>query len=222
MKPRFFALICALLPVLAANISYLISLNADLVPACVPYWQGCTSISRAARSGDAIFLFRPALIIAAVFQFGFWRLVQLWLLELEREATIYHGIMCWLAYIGSFSLIVYADFLGTEGDFYRFMRRYGIVISFAFIPLAQLLLLNRLFRLKASVALLKRNSKILSFQLLCCLAMLLLGIVSVFMDLIGADSYASENIIEWNFMLLISLYYIGSYFLWRWLCLRLI
>ena len=43
------------------------------------------------------------------------------------------------------AVLVYAGALGTEGEFYKWMRRYGVVFYFGFTGIAQLLVANRLF-----------------------------------------------------------------------------
>ena len=44
------AWLIGLWPLLAVHGAWLISLNAGLIPACIPYVEGCTSISRAGAS----------------------------------------------------------------------------------------------------------------------------------------------------------------------------
>ena len=51
-----------------------------------------------------------------------------------------------LGVVSAFALAVYATFLGTEGDIYRFLRRYGVIVYFGFGYLAQLALMRRALR----------------------------------------------------------------------------
>ena len=44
-----FPLAIALVMLLAAHLAWWLSLRAGYIEACNPYWEGCTSISRAAR-----------------------------------------------------------------------------------------------------------------------------------------------------------------------------
>ena len=55
-------LLLALWPILIAHAAYAISVIENYVPLCNPYWDGCTSISRAGRHGWANHLFRAALL----------------------------------------------------------------------------------------------------------------------------------------------------------------
>ena len=49
----------ALLPLVTMHVCYLLSASEQLVPWCLPWFEGCTSISRASRSGTAYFDLRP-------------------------------------------------------------------------------------------------------------------------------------------------------------------
>ena len=53
MQPRILVIILTLLPLLACNGAYLLSAYEGFIPWCIPYIDGCTTISRAARSLQA-------------------------------------------------------------------------------------------------------------------------------------------------------------------------
>ena len=215
MQPRTLAVVITLLPLLTMNIAYLMSANAGLVPWCIPYLDGCTTISQAGRSGNTIFLFRAAMIIHGVLLIWFWTYALHWLNLITIRPTISTIIMYWLGITGALFLILYVDFLGTEGEFQRFMRRYGIVVYFTFTPLAQLFKLNLLYKMKAVLPTLPIDHRVLHYQLTVILMMLLMGITSLVLSYTGNKSYESENIIEWNFSLLLIMYFAGTIFLWK-------
>lgn len=215
MQPRSIALTITILPLLAVHIAYLLSASADLVPTCIPYIEGCTSISRAARRGDAIFVFRPVIIACALLLLWYWRLVQIWLAKIETIKGKSHRIIFVLGCIGALFLILYTNFLGTEGEMYRFMRRYGIVLFFSFTPLAQLLLVKQLMRIRTQNPNLPISKAVVNYQFVICALMLVCGLCSVVLDMLGLKTDARANIIEWNFALCIFIYFFGSYLLWR-------
>lgn len=215
MQPHSIALTVTILPLVAVTISYLMSATAELVPSCIPFIDGCTSISRAARRGDAIFVFRPAMIACAVLLVWYWRLVQIWLAQIETVDGKTHRIMLVLGSVGALFLILYANFLGTEGEMYRFMRRYGIVFFFSFTPLAQLLLVKQLLRIREQNPTLPISKAVVNCQFALCATMLFFGLCSVALDILGLKTDAWANIIEWNFALCIFIYFFGSYLLWR-------
>ena len=65
-------LLIAVLFLVAAHAAYLLSIQAGHVPACMPYMEGCVSISRAARHGLGNHLFRMLVIPCAVLHALVW------------------------------------------------------------------------------------------------------------------------------------------------------
>lgn len=208
-------LIVTFLPMLTMAISYFISIQANLVPACFPFVEGCTSISRAAREGNAIFAFRPGMMISAVFLVWYWYLAQLWLIQLNHRRDKSTRLMFWLGTFGAIFLVLYTDFLGSDGSFYRLMRRYGITLFFACTLLAQFVQLRQqllLVKSHRSPPLLK---KIVAAQYLICLIILVIGLTSVILKMLQLNTDQSENILEWNVTFFILLFFLGSYFAWK-------
>lgn len=187
---------------------------------CIPNIHGCTTISQAGRSGDTIYMFRAVMMLQAVFLFVYWLVVRQWLGLLNGYRTSSANIITGVGIIGALFLVLYLDFLGTDGEMNRFMRRQGILVYFTFTPLAQLLLLNQLFKLKTGSAS-SINRKALNYQLGVLLLILLIGIISLVINYSGNKTYQSENIIEWNFALLMHLYFAGNIVHWKKLELRL-
>ena len=220
MQPRLLALFVTFLPLFAVNAAYIISVNAELVPRCIPYLEGCTSISRAARQGEAVFLFRASMIVHAVLLLWYWRFAQCWLNNLRADQGLSRGkrsaqLMCLLGVTGAIFLILYADYLGSSGEFYRFMRRYGVIFYFTFTPLAQLILVSQLYELKKSAPEIDIKIDILRYQLGILLLILLLGIISLLLGYLYGSSFERENIIEWNYSLLLTAYFGGSVLMWK-------
>lgn len=74
-------LLVATIPFVAAHLAYAISIDAGHVPACVPYVEGCTSISRAARHGLGNHLFRLLMLPSALLLALHWLGARAWLGE---------------------------------------------------------------------------------------------------------------------------------------------
>jgi hypothetical protein len=221
MQPRTLAFVIAFLPLFAINAAYIISANAELVPRCFPYVEGCTSISRAARQGDAIFLFRASMIVHAVLLMWYWRFAQCWLNKLcaqgaeEIQGKWFTQLMFWLGVVGALFLILYADYLGTSGYFYRFMRRYGVIFYFTFTPLAQMIMVNQLYKIRKLTPNIGIKLGVLRYQLAILMIILLMGLTSLILKLALGSSFERENFIEWNFALLITAYFGGSIVMWK-------
>lgn len=179
-------LLITLLFVVAAHAAYLLSIQGGHVPACVPYLDGCVSISRAARHGWGNHLFRLVVIPCAVLHALVWLLAQRWLRGGRAMGV--------LGVVSAVALAVYATFLGTDGETYRFLRRYGVVVYFGFGYLAQLALMRRA---SLSRALPPRLIVAMSW---ISIAMLMLGVANVAAGQFATDPAAKdrwENVFEW-------------------------
>ena len=136
-----FGIFIALWPILIVHAAFAVSVVEQHVPLCNPYWDGCTSISRAGRHGWANHLFRGALLPYTVPLAIYWWLNQRWLLALGSGGS---RAMLACGWIGALFMILYVTFLGTEGATYQLMRRYGINVYFGGTFVAQVLLALRL------------------------------------------------------------------------------
>jgi hypothetical protein len=215
MQPKTLAIIITILPLLISNAVYLLSAYEEHIPWCIPYIDGCTTISRAARSGNSIYLFRPTMIAYAVLLIWFWIMTKQWLSQLYGHTTKAAHIITWLGIIGAIFLIIYIDFLGTTGEINRFMRRHGIMIFFTFTPLAQLLLLNQHYKSLPFLAEKDTFLPVLKYQLIVLILMLMIGITSIVLDIAQIKTDKIENIVEWNFSLLLNMYFLGMVFIWK-------
>lgn len=215
MQPRTLVLIITILPLLTTNAVYLLSAYEGFIPWCNPYIDGCTTISRAARSGNSIFIYRASMIAYGLLLIWFWIYVQQWLNQLYGHRTKLSRIILWLGVVGAIFLIVYIDFLGTTGEMNRFMRRHGIIIFFTFTPLAQILMLKQHYDILPSLPEGTIKPWVLHYQLFVLLLMLIIAIISAILDITQNKTDASENIVEWNFSLLLTMYFSGMVFIWK-------
>ena len=215
MQPRTLAIIITVLPFLITNVVYLLSASEGTIPWCVPNLDGCTSISKAARSGNSLFIFRATMIAYAILLIWFWIYVRQWLDQLYGQTTNIARVILWLGVVGALFLIVYIDFLGTTGEVNRFMRRYGILLYFVCTPIAQILLLRQHYHILPSLQKDTIKPRVLQYQLIIIILILAVGIVSGAMDVTNTKTNESENIVEWNIALLMQLYFLGMVFLWK-------
>ncbi len=209
------ALLAGMLPLLGTLIAYPLSVQLGLVEACNPFIDGCTSISRAARHGLPNHLFRALLLPAAALQALVWLLCSVWLRDSAAPASRPSrslGVLPWVGLLAAGFLVLYGTFLGTEGEAYRWMRRYGIVGYFGGTCLAMLLctraLLNSRWRAHASVRL----------MFVLCLALPLLGLVNALVPLLfggAALRDAWQNTTEWWGGLIFTLFFFTLAWLWR-------
>lgn len=190
----------------------MIALAQGYEAACIPVWQGCTSISRAARYGDAIFWFRGLMLPMASLLAIYWILHCRWLNDVVGR-HYRHGIILLLGFTSALALAIYANFLGTDGDIYRFMRRFGVTFYFAFSMLAQLISIYSLYAI--GHRLLPRVNRLVRWQFFLVSLQWLIGLGSlVIISLQPEFKDQANNIVEWNFALMMTLFYAVSAMLW--------
>ena len=196
-KAVWVAVLTALVPTLTVNLCYVISSTQGLVPACVPYFEGCTSISSAGRYGVSYYLFKVGMVAGAVLLVLFWRQMSG---HIRAGAGRGAPVAAAAGIGGAAFLVLYTAFLGSEGDFYFLMRRFGSLLYFGLTMVAQLMALRRLETFAPRW--LTRTMKSI------CFSMLFFGFVSIpvmnYMD--NKDTF--QDIIEWNFSLLMQMYFL--------------
>lgn len=219
MRAVPIALACWLLPSLAVLLTYTISSSLDQVPDCIPFFEGCTSISGAARQDPSIHLFRAMMLPTTTLIAAYWLLVRAWLRHLGQAGRS-PAVIVGLGLVGALFLVLYVVFLGTDGSAYEFMRRYGVTVYFSFTALAQLLLASRLGQLPPDA----RDGVgrgLIRAKTLFGVGMLALGLVNI-----PAKNFFPhlpiDNIVAWNFALLMHGYFGLTAIAWRRAGLRVI
>ncbi|HTF97196.1 MAG TPA: hypothetical protein VL995_13755 [Cellvibrio sp.] len=208
MQPIHTAWLVFLIPLLVVNASWVWSSVAGAIEWCLPYWSGCVSISKAARSSDALFLFRAAMILNAALLMHFW--LHSWQFLLLHQRRVQSVPV--LGITAALFLILYANFLGTQGKVYQLLRQYGVTIYFAFTVLAQMIFTRHLLQLG-----LLKIQRLVRWEFYLCGWLLALGIISIFCNtlLTGEPKDRWENIIEWHFALGMNLYFLLTALIWK-------
>ena len=109
-------------------------------------------------------------------------------------------------------LVLYGTFLGTEGDAYRWMRRYGIVVYFGGTTLAMLLATGALLASRW------RDRPLVRAMLALCIALPLLGLANSLLPLAlpgPTTRDALQNSTEWWGGLAFTLYFFALARLWQ-------
>ena len=149
---RVVALICFILPISTIIISYIASIKLNLAPACIPNFEGCTSISRAGRNIPVKYFFKPMMFLYSFFLFLYWYKF----IEILDKFKISEKKFSFFSFLSVIFLILYIIFLG-EGKIYEFFRRIGIYIYIFFTVITQFLISKKLFFFQNKI---KKNFKI--------------------------------------------------------------
>ncbi|MDF1820254.1 MAG: hypothetical protein P1U64_01685 [Alcanivoracaceae bacterium] len=201
----------ALLPLLTIHLCFVLSVAQGHIDPCFPYWEGCSSISRAGRHGAAYFVFKGGMIPAAVLLAGFWWLNRAWLAQLGQRLPS----LPWLGLVASVALLLYTLTLGHRGEAFHMLRRIGVIGYFGLTFIAQL---------KLSAALARSEPMRIAGQRLVRLSLLtlLIGLLSVLAGLVWPERHDDmEDGFEWLLALLLNVHALAVVALWRRSGLRL-
>jgi len=215
MVLRILPLLAGILPLIAMFGAFWLGVHNDVVPACIPFVDGCTSISATGRKPPGSLLFRAIMLPQAPLLLAVWYITVLWLRSLHpnlRQSTATAILLSGI--IGALALIVYVTFLGTKEPIYEFMRRTGIYFGFLGMALAQLFTAIAVVRVSKIIG---REGllKLARLMLGLCLATFTIGVINVVFKMILADADAMENRIEWIAAVLMQCYFLVLYFAWR-------
>lgn len=201
--PAKTLLITALLPVFAANLCYVVSVASGHIPLCFTYLEGCTSISSTGRHGLGYVIFKLAMLPQALLLWIFWGREPLFAGLPGPDKVIRIS-----GRLGAAFLVIYVVFLGAETPIYALMRRYGVFVYFIGTFVAMCRLSWQLWRTTQT------NRRIRSLIILCAL-MLVLGLAEIPLGKFGLADKHAENFIEWNFALLMQLWFLAFWWHWR-------
>lgn len=185
----------ALLPLFAVNLCYVVSVHGGYVPWCFVYIDGCTTISSTGRHGLGYVLFKLAMLPQAALLWWFWgrQLTP----HTPGDAT---SGQRFVGRLGAAFLVIYVIFLGADTPVYALMRRYGVFVFFLGTFIAMCLVSWRFWHTAPG------RDRQRAFGVLC-VAMLAFGLAEIPLGKFGLADNQAENIIEWNFALLMQLWF---------------
>lgn len=193
----------ALLPVVAGTAAYVVAAATESVPTCIPYFDGCTSISSTGRTHPSRWVFKPLILAAAVAMGAFFILAGR--LTSHRDTRRVDPVVA-CGIVAALALIVYVTFLGSKVELFETLRRYGVSMFFGVTFLTQLLLARRLGGMRSA------TNRAARWMLIVCAALLIVGLASIPVSNFVVDNKRIENVIEWNFALLLHLNFLAA---WR-------
>ena len=183
-----------------------------------PYFYGEVSISRTARYFPATLIFKPLIILSAIFLFLYWKNNLNLFNELKNNNVLnrFSESFFYLGVLSCVFLILHASLLGLDFDSKLFgkIRRLIIILFILFELSAQILLTINLYKFRREL-----KKHIRSFIILVKITfviMVLSGTAIVFVFLIwGNLSTEVKHIFEWNYFSILLIYYLLSRLLWK-------
>jgi len=216
MLIRLLPLLAGLVPLAAVSGAFWIGVANEVLPSsCIPFLDGCVSISATGRKPPGSFLFRAVMLPQSVLLVVVWHFSVLWLRSLDpalRKSTIVAIMVSGIT--GAIAMIIYVTFLGTKEPIYEFMRRIGIYFGFLGAGVAQIIIAVALNRIAKSLpyARLMQVARVMSAMWLTVIS---LGILNVVLRAILEDTDQWENRIEWSVFIVMQCYFVALYHAWR-------
>jgi len=210
-------LAAGLVPAVAAVLALWLSIRLGLIPPCNPLLDGCISISRAARHDLPNHIFRALVLPSAVLQALTWLLCASWLKGMGGATGGTLRFLPWLGVLAGVFLVLYGTFLGTEGQAYRWLRRYGVIFYFGFSYLCMLIASGALWRL-AHATRIRLPARIDRWLVALCVVTLAVGLSQALVaPFLGNEElkFRLENLLEWYVALALTLYFLALAWLWR-------
>ncbi len=188
----------------------------NILEICNPFISGCYSVSRVGRSYPAVLIFKPMMVITIVLMivyfFEHYRIFKKFLIN-----KIYLNLILLSGLISSFALFIYIIFLGIEGsEIWRFMRRGGIFIYIISLIISQFLIVLTYLKIKNNYEVIV-SSKIININFYFIFLLIICGIILILLiDIFSlTTSWYIKNIIQWNYFLLMNLFFLNTYFVWK-------
>ena len=183
-----------------------------------PYLYGEVSISRTARYYPAILIFKPLLILSAIFLFLYWRNNLSLYKELKNKNSLneFSKKFFYFGVLSCIFLTLHAFFLGLTFDSKLFeqIRKLIIILFIVFEVLAQIFLTKTLYKLKEG---LKNyiNPLILKIKIIFVTSVFFVTCLVSYLLVLGDLSTSLKHILEWNYFSVLLVYYFLSVLLWR-------
>lgn len=210
---RVLPLYAGLAPFIAITLAYWLGVRHGVLPSCIPYLDGCTSISATGRYMPGSLLFRAVMLPQAIVLALLWYFAALWIDALSPARRSARMVLIW-GLLGALALILYVTFLGTKAPFYELMRRFGIYLYFLGTIVAQVSLALALRRhvLRHDAPALERSAQAMLW--LCGLPFAL-GLLNLVLKATLAEPDFVENRIEWIVSLMMQAYFVVLWAAWR-------
>lgn len=189
------------MPILAVHLAWWMNLPYLATNDCNPYVTGCMSVSGASRGGPGLHLFRALVLPSASLLALSWIATAQWLSRVEPTLVRSARVVGLLGFIGAVFLVLYATWLGTDGHWYRWLRRQGVVFFFGLTGLAQLVLAAKLWgRRQWTAGGQLRTAITVLVAIVSC--QWLIGLISAFKDVLVSEAIADPlgNVLEWSFL----------------------
>ena len=199
----------ALLPLLTINICYLVAASLDHVPVCIPYLEGCTSVSSTGRQFPESVIFKFGMIASAVVLMLLW-LATARFLRVCGESLLRVNALRVFAMLATVSLVIYAITLGMNNDDYAGIRRLG-TRGFAICSTLAMIAFAILYYPRRT----NETRNLFVWLVITSASLPVIGLISEIAKLLDMPSRSINYIAAWNAFVAASIFYFVLARLWQ-------
>ena len=215
------------LPLTVLNLCLFISVNYHLLENTIfvvdqigrtgftiPYIDGGVSISRTARTYPAYLLFKPGMIITAIFLIKYWIENNKLILKIENKNKKNKKFLIF-GILSAIFLIFHSIFLGVnfEYDLYKFFRRFVLLGFVIFEIIAQSLLVINLFKIKVKISSFI-NKNILVVKVILVSLLIIVSIASL--PILTSPGHVHfKHALEWDYFVGVITFYLLTFLFWK-------
>jgi hypothetical protein len=205
-----------IIPLITVFACLSVAVDSGVYELCNPFINGCYTISRIGRSYPAVLIFKPMMLITVImivaYCFEHVRIFKKFLVS-----KIYLNLILLFGLISASCLLAYILFLGIEGsEVWKFMRRGGIFIYIISLVFSQFFIALSYMKIKDDYQVIVSFQAIkLTFYhsfLVVIFGFVLFLFTNRFLQL---TTWNTRIIIEWNYFLFMSLFFLNTYFIWK-------
>jgi hypothetical protein len=179
-----------------------------------PFFYGETSISNIAKRYPLNIIFKPFLFIASLLMIFYWTYTKkvICLFDKSKKIQLYY----YFGILSGIFLFLHVFFLGSEieNEILKNLRKYIIAFFILFELFAQFLLIKKIFFIKKLINN-YINYFILKLKWFFVLFFLILTVLILSLQIFLDFPKEVDYIIEWNYFVFLSFYYLLTFFLWK-------
>ena len=216
-----------LIPFIAINTCLLISINFHLLENTIfsvdqigrsgfsiPYLDGSLSISRASRTFPQYLIFKPGMVLTAIFLCIYWYKNNSLINQFKNEINKRNAFMIF-GILSAVFLVVHSLLLGVETEIkiFKFLRRVVLLSFIIFEIAAQAMLVLNFYRLKQKINN-YFNLSVLKLKIILVSVLITVAVLSIPI-LIASGNVHFKHGLEWNYFIGVILFYLLTRFFWK-------
>ena len=218
ISSAFLPFTIAVVLALAVHLSWAVSLALEHVTACFTYFDGCTSISRASRNEPEIYIYRALITTTGVLLVPYWCMTASWhrLVAPGTSEDTLRRLFVVFGVAAAVGLVINAALLGTDIRWAIRLRRICVLVFFIGTFASAAMVSISLLRAVRGAPHLRKHVRVMGGTLALMAAMGAVNyIVMPMSETMTAAKSSIENIIEWHYVALLSVFFAASGFAWR-------